>query len=144
MLGGPCDEVKQLYAAHDGLCLYCQGDSPAVQFHAIGDWIALQREWKRWYEGLDNAELYDFQKHGVAFGEVYFSGNYFVLYQGKVFYANHDGGDDTPLADTFFGFLSLFCEEPARFLCRLGCYTRYEDGKTDAQWIPERYVADMK
>lgn len=144
LLGEGCGEVEQLYAVHDGLNLYCQGDSPAIQFYAIRTWGERQGDWKSWYEGMDDGELYDFQRHGVAFGEVSFSGNCFVLYQGKVLYANHDGGDDTPLADTFFGFLSLFCEDPAKFLYRLGCYTRYEDGKTDAQWIPERYIADMK
>ena len=25
----------------------------------------------------------------------------------------------------------------------VGCYTRYSDGQTNAQWIPEEYFADV-
>jgi hypothetical protein len=79
-----------------------------------------------------------------VFGEVSASGNFFVLHEGGVYYSNHDGGDDKPLANSFFAFLARICANPAKFLSDVGGYTRYQDGKTDAQWIPQEYVPEMK
>jgi hypothetical protein len=33
-------------------------------------------------------------------------------------------------------------DEPAKFLYSMGCYTRFSDGETDKQWIPEQFVED--
>jgi len=34
--------------------------------------------------------------------------------------------------------------EPVKLLAEeVGCYTRYSDGKTDAQWIPEEFFPDV-
>jgi hypothetical protein len=63
---------------------------------------------------------------------------------GKIFYADHDGWYESAFADDFDRFLAHVSHEPARLLAEeVGCYTRYADGKTDAQWIPEEYFADV-
>ena len=47
-----------------------------------------------------------------------------------------------PIAGSFEEFLDSIVANPADFLYRRGCYTRYSDGKTDIQWIPKQYVAE--
>jgi hypothetical protein len=145
LLGTSGKQVRDLYALHNGMCLYCQGDMPAVEFFPIAEWEAKNRQWKEWWEGaLSDDELYDFQKEGVAFGEPSASGNYFVFYQGKVHYWDHDGGDDAPLAESFFEFLCRLVSDPAKLLHDLGCHARYSDGKTGIQWIPKKYRPDLQ
>jgi hypothetical protein len=79
-----------------------------------------------------------------VFGAPAFSGNLFFLYDGAVYYSNHDGGDDTPLASSFSGFLDRIVDDPAKCLYDLGCYARYSDERTDTQWIPERYLSRQR
>lgn len=40
--------------------------------------------------------------------------------------------------------LLVLCEDPAFFLFMCGCYTRYQDGLSETQWIPIRYVPDAR
>ena len=86
---------------------------------------------------------------GIAFATVPQSGNYFVLpiegpSAGKIFYANHDGWYESAFADDFDGFLAHVVQDPVKLLAEeVGCYTRYSDGKTDTQWIPEEYYPDI-
>lgn len=141
-LGESSDELAELYSMHDGIQLYCQADSPGIELSPISSWPKLNQEWKGWFVDLEPDELWEFQAEGIAFGEVCFSGNYFVFHKGKVFYSDHDGGDDEPLAESFSAFLDRIMKDPAQFLEDVGCYTRYTDGKTDAQWIPKEYVRD--
>ncbi|HWE94164.1 MAG TPA: hypothetical protein VG269_09390 [Tepidisphaeraceae bacterium] len=56
---------------------------------------------------------------------------------------NHDcppGGFGVP--KNLPELLLVLCEDPAFFLFMCGCYTRYQDGHSDTQWIPIRYVPD--
>ena len=133
------NEIKTFYKLHNGIQLYCQDDNPAIEFFEISQWLDKNEEWKEWFEDLEDDEIWDFQKEGIAFGEISFSGNYFVFNNGKIYYSDHDGGDDEPLANSFYEFLTLIVTDPAKFLYDLGCYTRYDDGKTDIQWIPKSY-----
>jgi hypothetical protein len=85
---------------------------------------------------------------GVAIATVPDSGNYFVMPMdgpaaGKIFYADHDGWYESAFADDFNGFLALVTK-PARLISEeLGCYTRYSDGTTKTQWVPEEYFPDV-
>ena len=136
------EEVIELYKLYNGIKLYCNGNTSGLQIYPISDLKELNVEWKESISYYDEEDLYDFQKKGVAFGDISHSGNYFVLYKGKVYYSNHDGGDDTSLVESFKEFLSKIVENPAKFLYDMGCYTRYADGKTDGQWIPQEFIAD--
>ena len=63
---------------------------------------------------------------------------------GKIFYADHDGWYESAFADDFDGFLAHVVREPVKLLAEeVGCYTRYCDGKTDTQWIPEEFFLDV-
>lgn len=93
--------------------------------------------------GIPEDAKFDFQKSGTAIGEICSSGNYFVIHEGIVFYSDHDGGDDTPAGPSFAQFLDGIAADPAQFLFKSGCYTRYSDGATPTQWIPETYLPAM-
>ena len=84
-------------------------------------------------------------KTGIAFAEIPHSGNYFVFHPTRdgacnVHYADHDSFNDRPWAGSFEAFLGDIVADPAAFMYRAGCYTRYCDGNTKAQWIPKTYV----
>jgi hypothetical protein len=137
-------DVIELYSRHDGLDLYVQGGaSSALTFYPVNQWERATRDFRRDFEewGRDEDDLFDFETQGIVFGEPPASGNAFLLYRGAVYYSNHDGGDDTPLAPTFAAFMDRIVDDPAKLLFDLGCYARYSDGVTDTQWIPERYVS---
>ena len=135
-------EIVQFYKVHNGLRLYCSGETSGVDICPISDLQGLNEEWKEWFTGYEEDELYDFQKNGYAFGEIAHSGNYFVFYEGKVFYSNHDEFEEKDLGKSFNEFLQKIVTNPADFLLDMGCYTRYSDGKTDEQWIPKKFYAD--
>ena len=136
------EEIFEFYKVHNGIELYCNKDTSGIQFYSISDLKDLNEEWKEGFSDYEEDELYEFQKQGVAFGEICHSGNYFILFEGKVYYDDHDGGDDTVIGETFNNFLSKIANDPADFLYELGCYTRYSDEKTDGQYIPKEFIAD--
>ncbi|MCE9522259.1 MAG: SMI1/KNR4 family protein [Alphaproteobacteria bacterium] len=144
----------QLYTKHDGFVLYRDMFSDAA-----GICVLPVREWKNAEESLavqlsDLGETGDPNciKSGIAFAEVPHSSDYFIVpvegpSRGKVFYANHDG--DGLYGDAFANSLDEFiirvCGDPIVLLNDvLGCYTRYSDGATELQWIPERYLPDIR
>jgi hypothetical protein len=143
LLGRHAKQVQALYCLHDGLELYGQSDSGELIFHPIHSWSKATSELRREHKdsGRGDDEIHEFERKGVVFGEPAGSGNHLILHQGKVYYANHDGGDDEPLADSFDGLLDRIVADPARFLYELGCYARYSDGRTGTQWIPMRYFS---
>jgi hypothetical protein len=63
-------------------------------------------------------------------------GNYFVWWEGKVYYSNHDGGDDDPFGDSLSEFLDRIAANPAQFLYDAGCYTCYtrRSGHLENTW----------
>lgn len=144
LLGTYAVQVEELYAKHDGFELYVQSpEHIGLLWLPISEWEpATQRfreELEEWGRSIDDA--FDFEREGIVFGEPVFSGNHFFFYKGAVYYSDHDGGDDTPLASSFNEFLDRIVNDPAQFLYDLGCYARYSDERTDTQWIPERYLA---
>lgn len=138
------NEIIEFYNQHNGIKLYCNKEISGIQIYPVSELENLNEEWKEGFSYLDDEELYDFQKGGFAFGEISHSGNYFVLYQNKVYYADHDDFDEEPIANSFFEFLEKTIHNPADFLYELGCYTRYSDGKSGKQWIPKEYFIDIK
>jgi hypothetical protein len=63
---------------------------------------------------------------------------------GKILYADHDGWYESAFANDFQKFLAHVTRKPVIFLNEeLGWYTRYWDGKSDKQWIPEEYFPDV-
>ncbi|MFT3705944.1 MAG: SMI1/KNR4 family protein [Agriterribacter sp.] len=133
-------ELIDFYTTHNGIKLYCNNDTSGIEFYAAKDLNKLNEMWKEELAYFEDYQLYDFQKGGVAFGEISHSGNYFVLFEGAVFYSDHDGEDEEAIGATFFDFLSKIADNPADLLFKMGCYTRYSDGKTNKQYIPKEFA----
>lgn len=142
LMNGKNEEISAFYKMHNGIELYCNKDTSGIKFYPIAGLNDLNEEWKESLSDYEEDELYEFQIRGVAFGEICHSGNYFSFFEGKVYYDNHDGGDDVVIGETFNNFLSKITNGPADFLYELGCYTRYSDEKTGDQYIPKEFISD--
>jgi hypothetical protein len=143
-LGAHAAQVEELYSKHNGFQLYVQPPAHVgLVLFPIQEWEPATRQFKKDLSecGRCHDEAFAFEQSGLAFGEPAFSGNLFFLFEGAVYYSDHDGGGDTPLAWSFNGFLNRIVDDPAMFLYDVGCYARYSDERTDIQWIPERYLS---
>lgn len=144
-LSGDHTEVLAFYKKHDGIELYRQNEMPSIEFFELNQITEKNEEWREWFEMYEDEEmeeeLSEFQKYGTAFGEISCSGNYFIWHEGKVYYSSHDGEVEEPLANGFNEFINLIAEDPASLMYKLGCYTRFSDGKTNIQWIPRKYIS---
>jgi hypothetical protein len=141
------EEIADFYKIHNGISLFCNKETKGVELFSIDDFAMRNELWKHWTFGMveDEDELYDFEKYGVAFGEISQSGNYFILYEGKVFYFDHDGGEEEIIGESFNDFLLKIVEKPPEFLLYMGCHTRYEDDAPNPewrQWIPKVLICD--
>lgn len=136
------EEIVEFYSTMNGIKMYCQGNQPKIEIFPIHKLDDENEAWQYDYEGMESNELYDFQKEGMAFGEISQSGNYFVFYQRRVYYADHDGWEKTILGNSFFDFLNEMIKDPCKFMYDRGCYSRFEDGKTNKQWIPKLYKSE--
>jgi hypothetical protein len=137
------EEVFEFYKQFNGVKLFCNKDIAGVELFKVTELVGENEAWKEWFSERDENELYDFEKYGIAFGTVPRSGNYFVLYEGRVYYSDHDDVNESPLAESFSDFLLQIVKNPAEFLYTMGCYTRYSDGKSDSQWIPKEFVRTL-
>lgn len=153
MLGSHAEKVVAFYQRHNGFVLYRDtlSDAAGIELLPVEQWEEATEDMRSWFEHLTDEPESD-PDHimtGVAIATVPYSGNYFVMpvegpNAGKIFYANHDGWYESAFADDFDGFLAHVTRQPPTLLAKeAGCYTRYSDGKTDAQWIPEEYYADI-
>lgn len=134
------DELKSIYASYNGASFHEAGVTAGLVIAAIDQLQQFNDEWQSWLEMMEPEEVFDFQKHGVAFATIEASGNFFVMYQGQVFYSDHDDPDEKPIAKSLEAFLDQALNQPAQFLNSMGCYTRYFDGDSDLQYIPKLFV----
>ncbi len=144
VLGKNSGQIREFYSMHDGMQLYCHSEGSALEFPPIRKWPELKAGLKAWHDAFDTApeDMNPFERYGTAIGEPTFSGNYFVFYEGAVYYFDHDSPAEAPLASSFFEFLARIATDPPLFLYEIGCYTRCKDGKTDTQYIPAKFETD--
>lgn len=153
ILGSHADKVAAFYQRHDGFVLYrdTMSEATGIELLPVEKWDEAANDMRDWFEHLaDNPENDpDHIFTGIAIATVPQSGNYFVMpvegpTAGKIFYADHDGWYESAFANDFDDFLVHVTWEPVKLLAEeVGCYTRYSDGKTNAQWIPEKYFPDV-
>ena len=141
--------IRELYAIHDGMTLYCDTKSDAAGFELfpIADWQTQTADMRESMEamGMEVDEMPGWFSSGVVVGQIPHSANYFVIGttdddSGKIFYMDHDDFIEEPIADSVELLIDALLADPAQFLYDRGCYTRYSDGKTDRQWIPKQYL----
>jgi hypothetical protein len=153
LLGGYAPQATACLKRHNGFVLYRDtlSDAAGIELLPAEHWEEATQDMRYMFEHLadDPENDPDHIVTGIAFATVPHSGNYFVIpvagpTAGKVFYANHDGWYESAFAADFNSFLVRVTRHPAKLLAEeLGCYTRYSDGKTDLQWIPEEYFEDV-
>lgn len=142
MLGRASGPFEDLYQVHDGIRLYDE----AVELYPIGRWRSRSKSVLNdlLYIGWEEAEVAEMRRSLMVFGEIGASGNHFAVRTvdpeaGSIHYLQHDPIIDGPLATDLADFLDGLVTDPAAFLDRMGCYTRFSDGETDRQWIPKTY-----
>lgn len=145
--------IRDLYAMHDGMTLYCDTKSDAAGFELfqIGDWSMQTAEMRSSMEamGMEPDEMPGWFTSGVVVGQIPHSANYFVIgttddEAGQIFYLDHDDFIEEPIAENAESLIAALLADPAQFLHDRGCYTRYSDGTTDRQWIPKQYVNEAR
>jgi hypothetical protein len=153
---GKCKDrtIAQFYAKHNGGLLYRQigFNAAGLRFYPIRQWTAATRHWlsRRSGDNLDDwGNPRPLPRAGIVFAEIPRSGNFFFLrtegkQSGFVFYDNHEDATERPLAKSFELFLDMVWPDPAAFLYERGGYTRYSDRKTATQWIPRKYISDVR
>lgn len=133
--------LEPLYQTYNGLALHCHGETMGLAVAPIDQLAILVEEAKDDIFG-DEEDLFPFQREGIPFATIAHSGNYFSAYRGNVYYSDHDGGDDAVWGKSLEDFFHRALDNPTKFLDDAGCYTRYYDGKTDLQYIPEEFLHD--
>ena len=73
-LGG--ESLVPLYEKCNGLRLCAPDASQGILIYSVGNLASGNAAWKAWLTDLEEDELWDFQKFGLAFGEIAESGNY--------------------------------------------------------------------
>jgi hypothetical protein len=151
-LGDYATSVADFYSEHNGFILYHDTLSDAAGFELlpVEQWQQATSDMHKWFGDLAEEPGNDPDRiaTGVAIATVPQSGNHFVVpiegpNAGKIFYADHDGWYESAFAQSFEDMLIRLSKNPVRLLNEeFGCYTRYSDGKTDIQWIPEEYFPD--
>lgn len=155
-VGGPCsaeqldrlrelcesefEALEPLYRDHNGLMFHINGVTAGLVVCPIEELDQFNSEWREWFDELEPDEFYDFQREGFAFATIASSGNYFVLHRGRVYYSDHDGGDDSVWGTSLQSFFERALSDPARFLDQAGCYTRYSDGEATDDLFPETFT----
>ena len=152
-LGAHATQVEAFYQHHDGFVLYrdTKSEAAGIELLSVEQWEEATDDMRDWFDHLtdDPENDPDHIVTGISIATVPHSGNYFVMpvegpSAGKIFYADHDGWYESAFADDFSSFLTRVTREPVKLLAKdVGCYTRYSDGETDSQWIPEEYFSDI-
>src|SRR5579864_5276594 len=145
------EPFRELWQLHDGMSLYCDPNSDAVgvEFFSIANWPSETEEMhsEMGAMGFDVEAMPEWFPTCVVFGQIPHSGNYFAVSSegqslGQIYYLDHDDYREDPIATSLVAFLDAITANPATFLYERGCYTRYSDGKTNKQWIPQQYIPD--
>jgi hypothetical protein len=71
------------------------------------------------------------------------SGSVALIHPSSFRLHEDSGSARKPLARSFAALLDRIADDPAKFLREVGCYTRYSDGKTDTQWIPNEFITEI-
>lgn len=148
-LGVAGASLRGLFSLHDRMTLFrdTKSDAAGLELFAIADWPSKTVEMRELLEamGVDLADMPEWFNTGVVIGQVPESANYFVVgtagdSAGRLYYVDHDGFVEDPIADDAEALMDSLVVDPAQFMYDRGCYTRYSDGETNKQWIPKQYV----
>lgn len=135
--------LVRFYSEFDGARFHVHGHTVGLCVASMSSLEQLNEEWREGVATMaEFSEPYPFQVAGLAFATIDGSGNYFVMHRGRVYYSDHEGGDDAVWGQSLDDFFRRALSDPARFLFDAGAYTRYPDGHSSTEWIPEQFLHD--
>jgi hypothetical protein len=152
-------KLVDLYSSYGSIRLYCDSvfyapwDRYSSAFYIAhpDEWPDLKDYFSGWLDDLSEEEeqefLPDWIEDYVVIGEIPNSGNYFLvplqgMEAGCVYEFEHDGFEFIKQADTLTDFIVKLCTVTDSLISEIRGHTRYFDGKTDTQWLAERYEFD--
>jgi hypothetical protein len=165
-LGIPgADDAAEFFALHDGVHVFAPAHpehypkgwrefGAGVEVFPVAQWEQKTREIREeWDEKLSGHDLAYGRDDFVAIGHPRGSWNYFHWVTrgpsaGRIFWwpwtMPPQDADDC-FAESFDQFVTLLYVDPPALLNEvLGGYSRYFDGRSDAQWVPSTYVPDVR
>lgn len=115
------------------------------------EWPELKDYFSGWLDDLSEEEaeefLPDWIEDYVVIGEIPNSGNYFLVpltgsETGSVYEFEHDGFEFIKQGNSISEFIAKLCTVTDELLEQIMGHTCYFDGKTNTQWLVERYEYD--
>jgi hypothetical protein len=147
--------AKEFYQSHNGALLFTGGLDEGVEIFPLDQWdSATEYMLQLWKDGqYDDDRLSYGRNDFIAFAAVRGATTPIQLithgrHAGAIYwwpstmppYAN-----EPAIAPDFASFIDLICTQPVHFFTKLlSCYLRFSDGKTPKQWIPSRYLPDIR
>lgn len=152
-------QIVEFYKKYGSVRLYCdtvlyeplEGYSSAFYIAHPNEWGRLKEYFGDWLIGLSEEEeaelLPSWINEYIVIGEVPNSGNYFIVPlkgtdAGCVYEFEHDGFEFIKRGSSLNEFTACICTVTDELIKEIRGHTRYFDGKTDMQWLAERYEFD--
>lgn len=141
------DPLRIFLEQVSSLRLYCDNLSEASAFYIArpGEWEDLRSELDEWLvvsEVTPPAWVSD----AVVFAEIPNSSVYYLYLttheNGFVYEYSGDGDEFTKVADCFEAFLDYISTPNSQLMETIQCYTRFSDGESEIQWLPQKYLHD--
>jgi hypothetical protein len=149
-------QLVALYSKYGSIRLYCDSvfyepwgrHSSAFYIAHPDEWEELKDSFNDWIVDSDEDDfLPSWLDNYIVIGEVPNSGNYFLTptvgeEAGHVYEFEHDGFEFIKRSDDIEGFIAEISTVNEGLIQEISGHTRYFDGKTDMQWLVERYESD--
>ena len=147
------DQLKGFIKNISSVRLYCDVNSDACAFYIAHpeEWADLQSELDDWFDDLTDQErnecIPSWYNNSFVFAEIPNSSTYFLyrideVEKGKIYEFTGDGTRFEEVSVNFDTFLDYLCRMSDELISDIQCYTRFCDGVSDIQWLPETYLYD--
>jgi len=140
------EDLLAFYEQHDGVTLYAdtRSDSFGIRLLPLAEVSVATGHLRDWVRDFHESDpLCILSAFAIAEPPNCADGFYITTegtHVGSVMQFVHDDWREEPVAASFSDFLALISGDPIPLLNEL-CegYSRYSDGTTDTQWVPEAY-----
>ncbi len=141
------DPLRLMLEQVSSLRLYCDNLSDASAFYIAhpDEWEELRTEFEAWSFGREHA-LPEWVSDAIVFAEVPNSGVYYLYSTGNdkgcIFEYSGDGDELIKVSGSLDEFLTYICTPCDDLIADIQTYTRFSDGSSDTQWLPQKYLHD--
>lgn len=143
-----------LYSKYGSIRLYCDAvfteewGRSAFYIASPAEWEVLQESFNDWIiDAEDDEFLPSWLNNYIVIGEAPNSGNYFLMpiageRTGQIYEFEHDSFEFIKRSDDIESFIAQISTVDERLIQEIKGHITYYDGKTDMQWLIERYEFD--